>query len=209
MMFYFKYSSLLAVLSLLFSYTVNAAVVSLFIPDTDPAAITADILGTDAEGRTTWRLAPGQPSGTLRPPPTPVTATMVAGPKDVHVVEYVPDFGATFYDDCVITEGTAAICTVVLSSAGGVQTAGVHTESIGALEVQIATPPATAATGTMTGVSAPGTQTASGSAGTSASPGALQTGSSGNGAAGRVESRPSMLAVGAGAVVFAVSLFWC
>ena len=44
---------------------VNAAVVTLYVPDTPPVAMSADVLGTDGAGRTTWRLSPGQPSGTL------------------------------------------------------------------------------------------------------------------------------------------------
>ena len=44
---------------------VNAAVVTIYVPDTSPVAMSADVLGTDGAGRTTWRLSPGQPSGTL------------------------------------------------------------------------------------------------------------------------------------------------
>ena len=43
----------------------HADVVTLYLPDTSPAAFSADVLGTDGAGRTTWRLSPGQPSGTL------------------------------------------------------------------------------------------------------------------------------------------------
>ncbi len=43
---------------------VNADIVSLFVPDTPGLAVSADILGVDGS-QTTWRLSPGQPSGTL------------------------------------------------------------------------------------------------------------------------------------------------
>lgn len=43
---------------------VSGAVVSLLVPLANPdEAITAQFLGTDAEGHTTWSLGPGAPSG--------------------------------------------------------------------------------------------------------------------------------------------------
>lgn len=38
---------------------------SLYIPGAKPDAISADVLGTDDSGHTTWRLQPGVPSGTF------------------------------------------------------------------------------------------------------------------------------------------------
>ncbi|KAI0744776.1 hypothetical protein C8Q76DRAFT_12601 [Earliella scabrosa] len=126
-------------------YAANAAVVPLFIPDSRPVAVSADFLGTDAEGHTTWRLAPGEASGTLSPASMP-TATIVTGPKDIHLVEDVPELGATLLDDCVIADsdsegGGVAVCTVRLSSAGGVETVGVRTQSVRPFEVQVASVP--------------------------------------------------------------------
>lgn len=48
---------------------VDAAIVSLFIPQADGLAFSAEPVGTDAQGHTTWILGPGVVSGTLTPPP--------------------------------------------------------------------------------------------------------------------------------------------
>ena len=152
----------------------NAAAVSLFIPGVPEQAITADVLGTDSEGRTTWRLAQGTPSGTLSPAGpaftgecsrsmyqeaayllapvlTPaVTATMVAGPKDVHFVE--PDdlgLNVTINEDCGIDDdGKVAVCTV---SASGASKVGTFTTSVVPFEVQVGATTVPAATTTSAG----------------------------------------------------------
>ena len=48
---------------------VDAAVVSLFLPQADGLALSAEPVGTDALGHTTWIVGPGVVSGTLTPPP--------------------------------------------------------------------------------------------------------------------------------------------
>lgn len=42
-----------------------AAQTSLYIPGFDPQPVSANVLGVGSDGRTTWQIQPGQPSGTL------------------------------------------------------------------------------------------------------------------------------------------------
>ncbi|RDX43654.1 hypothetical protein OH76DRAFT_1185810 [Lentinus brumalis] len=120
--------SLVACLSLpllLAPYVVNADIVSLYIPDTPGLAMSADILGVDGS-QTTWRLSPGQPSGTLSITDFPV-ATMVEGPDSVHFVE--DGDGIHAQADCGIKNGVA-VCTAVLSGSAVVATLPVTTETV-------------------------------------------------------------------------------
>ena len=51
----------------------DAAIVSLYIPGADPSLhipYTADNIGTDGQGHTSWRLASGIPSGIYTATPT-------------------------------------------------------------------------------------------------------------------------------------------
>ncbi|KAI0696405.1 hypothetical protein C8T65DRAFT_36521 [Cerioporus squamosus] len=129
--------SLVACLSwplLLALYVVNADVVSLYIPDTPVIAISADVLGTDGS-QTTWRISPGQPSGTLSVIPFPAI-TLVEGPDAAHVIE--EQEGIPGQIDCGIKDGVA-ICTALLSASGTVTTLAVTTETVSdkAFEVQV------------------------------------------------------------------------
>ncbi|RPD60820.1 hypothetical protein L226DRAFT_611376 [Lentinus tigrinus ALCF2SS1-7] len=110
---------------LLAPYAVYADIVTLYIPEASPVAISADVLGTDGAGRTTWRISPGQPSGTLPVVDFPA-ATIVEGPNDFHAVEEVD--GITGIEDCTIKDGVA-VCTGVLS-ASGTAVAAVATETV-------------------------------------------------------------------------------
>ena len=117
--------------------------------------MSADILGTDDAGRTTWRLSPGQPSGTLSVVDFPVgkhslrtntlsrltiinlfgTATLVEGPNDVHSFQDKGDFVVS--DDCTIKDGVAA-CSALVSSSAGIETIlSTETVSAKAFEVQV------------------------------------------------------------------------
>ncbi|RDX43642.1 hypothetical protein OH76DRAFT_1487677 [Lentinus brumalis] len=115
----------LAVPLLLAPYVVKADVVSLYLPDTEPVAMSADILGVDGS-HTTWRLSPGQASGTLSSADFPA-ATLVEGPDFVHVVEDVE--GARAQADCGIKDGVA-VCTPVLSVSGTATTLPLYTETV-------------------------------------------------------------------------------
>ncbi|KAI0695284.1 hypothetical protein C8T65DRAFT_47576 [Cerioporus squamosus] len=128
-------------------HAANAAVVSLFIPDAQPSEVTAEFLGTDSAGHTTWAIGNGQPSDTITAAPI---ATMVAGPTDLHLVEDVSALGGILHDDCGIKDGVA-VCTIVLSSSASVRTVGIKTESASAFAVPVgatAPPAAPSASGT-------------------------------------------------------------
>ncbi|KAI0696406.1 hypothetical protein C8T65DRAFT_698428 [Cerioporus squamosus] len=110
---------------LLAPYVVNADVVSLYIPDTPGVAISADVLGTDGS-QTTWRISPGQPSGTLSGLPFPV-ATLAEGPDSVHAIE--DEDGVHGQVDCGIKDGMAD-CTAVISASGTATTFALSTETV-------------------------------------------------------------------------------
>ncbi|RDX43656.1 hypothetical protein OH76DRAFT_1185839 [Lentinus brumalis] len=163
--------------TLLVPYAANAAVVSLFIPDAQPGHVTANFLGTDSAGHTTWAIGNGQPSDSVTA--TPI-ATMVAGPSDLHLVEDVQSaIGGILHDDCGIKDGVA-VCTIVLSGSASVRTVGIKTESASAFEVPVgATAPPAAPSASPTGAQAPGAS-ATGTAATTSDT-ASPTGGSGAG----------------------------
>jgi hypothetical protein len=55
---------------------------SLFIPGFDPQPLSADILGVDAQGRTTWAVHAGSPTDTFNDSPFPGTGTWSNHQKD-------------------------------------------------------------------------------------------------------------------------------
>ncbi|KAI0632826.1 hypothetical protein C8Q77DRAFT_848840 [Trametes polyzona] len=123
---------------------VIALVTTLYIPLVDPQPITADIEGVDASGHTTWRLGPGVPSGTLTQDagsPFP-SATLVAGPTDVHFVAVDPTEGASAQVDCGLgrtADTPLALCTLVDSdpAIGGVVTRTIVDQDVGGFAVQV------------------------------------------------------------------------
>jgi len=71
-------------LTCLVLFTASAlAQTSLYIPGFDPQPISADILGVDSQGRTSWALHPGTQTDTAEDPGFVGTATLVEGPTDV------------------------------------------------------------------------------------------------------------------------------
>lgn len=52
---------------------VVVAETSLYIPGFDEEPVSVTALGVDSEGRTTWELVPGKPTGTVSPIDFPVT----------------------------------------------------------------------------------------------------------------------------------------
>ncbi|KAI1794725.1 hypothetical protein LXA43DRAFT_996324 [Ganoderma leucocontextum] len=147
-----------------------AAQTTLYIPGFDPQAITADNIGTDGSGHTTWRLGPGVTSGTYEDPPGIVhSATLVAGATDAHLVYDDPTLSLSLSEDCAVNSGLA-VCTVVASAEGSLQS-GVVTETATGFVVQ-----GNAASPTASGTGA--ASTSSPTAGSSATSGAAATGSS-------------------------------
>ncbi|KAF9469414.1 hypothetical protein BDZ94DRAFT_1303886 [Collybia nuda] len=110
---------------------------SLYIPGFDPQPISADILGVDAQGRTTWALHQGARTGTFDDSGFIGTATLVEGPNDVSFTFAAPEF--TMGIGCSLS-GDVAVC-----STGTGAEAAVATETISRILVQAGTTAAAAA----------------------------------------------------------------
>ncbi|KAI0830106.1 hypothetical protein BC628DRAFT_1313834 [Trametes gibbosa] len=116
---------------------VDAVATTIYIPLLDPQPITADLEGVDSSGHTTWRIGPGVPSGTLTEDSGLFTsATLVAGPTDMHLVENDPALSFAITADCGV-DGGVAVCTVAASGNGVVSTT-VQTETAVGFDVQVA-----------------------------------------------------------------------
>ncbi|PIL26067.1 hypothetical protein GSI_11821 [Ganoderma sinense ZZ0214-1] len=123
-------------------------IVSLYIPNNvagDGLPLTADPIGTDNTGHTTWRLGVGASSGTytdLQFAQTSVVATLVEGPTDVQVFANVG--GATSaHESCAIAtptaSGAAPIASCVLEIADGSTTGTIAgTETATPMPIQVA-----------------------------------------------------------------------
>ncbi|RDB22195.1 hypothetical protein Hypma_010690 [Hypsizygus marmoreus] len=106
---------------------------SLYIPGFDPQPISADNLGVDAQGRTTWALHQGALTGTFDDSGFVGTATLVEGPNDVSFT-YVPPGGEfTVGRECSLS-GVLAICSATISGE-----AITETETASLIEVQAGT----------------------------------------------------------------------
>ncbi|KAH9916262.1 uncharacterized protein BXZ73DRAFT_81129 [Epithele typhae] len=111
----------------------DAAIVSLFIPDVDPASepipISGSVLGVDSLGRTTWRLqASPTPSGKYTAAVASTNTapvTLVEGPNEAHIMAE----DGLITDDCVIKDGKVE-CTLIVSASGSVSTFGVSTQTL-------------------------------------------------------------------------------
>jgi len=97
---------------------------SLFIPGFDPQPLSADILGVDAQGRTTWAVHAGSPTDTFNDSPFPGTATLVEGPSDASLTfaapggEFTMDVGCTISDSIAVcsapSDGSFAVDTITV-----------------------------------------------------------------------------------------------
>ena len=103
---------------------------SLFIPGFDSQPLSVGDLGTDGQGRTTWEIVPGTPTGTFSEPAfigtgappffcfppvvaqclTHEPATLVEGPNDAHLVYNNAELSITMDVQCGISGGNA-VCT--------------------------------------------------------------------------------------------------
>jgi len=61
-----------------FVWTVVVADTSLYIPGFHEQPVSVTALGVDSNGRTTWQIQPGKPTGTIPPAPFPITGKFVA-----------------------------------------------------------------------------------------------------------------------------------
>ncbi|KAI0636581.1 hypothetical protein C8Q77DRAFT_511662 [Trametes polyzona] len=132
---------------------------SLYIPGFDPQAITADVEGVDAQGRTTYRIGPGVTSGAFEDPAGIVgSATLVADATEAHIVYANSALSISLSEDCTIAN-SVAVCSVVASAEGVVQTA-VATETAKPFAVQGGTDAALPSKGAESGSSSASTPTA-------------------------------------------------
>ncbi|KAH9900954.1 hypothetical protein C8Q73DRAFT_786370 [Cubamyces lactineus] len=175
-------ASMLALLATL-PASIVLAQTSLYIPGFDPQAITADVEGVDAQGRTTWRIGPGVTSGTYEDPAGIIgSATLVADATEAHLIWENSQVSMTLSEDCAIANGLA-VCGVVADVDGTAQSM-TATETVSAFEVQGATGAAPTNTAASAGSSDAGSQTGSDSgssaptAGSGVSTGPSQTGTS-------------------------------
>ncbi|KAH9852726.1 hypothetical protein C2E23DRAFT_825044 [Lenzites betulinus] len=188
-----------------------AAQTSLYIPGFDPQAVTADIEGVDAQGRTTWRLGPGVTSGAFDEPGGLIgSATLVADATEAHLVYANTDVPVSLSEDCVIANGLAT-CSGV-ASAAGTEESIVVTETASPFEVQGAAASASASGSgsqpTASGASATsgsGSSTPTAGSGLSSGPSATASGSDtsaspsatgSNNGVGRMESSRAVVSLG-------------
>lgn len=109
-----------------FARTVVVADTSLYIPGFNEQPVSVTNIGVDPNGRTTWRLVPGKPTGGVEPIPYSVTgklapstlssltlttrslfcaATMIQGPSDAVVHASFPEIEVSL--SCALISGTA------------------------------------------------------------------------------------------------------
>jgi len=135
------FTYLLVLTFLLFTRRVLADV-SLYIPGTTEQPIKAEPLGTGPNGVTTWKLSPGEPTGTWTESGDPLTATLVSGPSNA-VLQYTDDPISVTYS-CAINGGNAN-CNAVLVDPTGTYSTSIQ-ETASPFRVQVvanptATPP--------------------------------------------------------------------
>ncbi|KAH8106948.1 hypothetical protein BXZ70DRAFT_915767 [Cristinia sonorae] len=113
---------------------------SLYIPGFDPQPVTADVLGVGSDGRTTWKIAPGQSSGGLDDNGFVGTATLIEGSSDVQL--FLSNSFNYLSESCAINNGVAD-CTFVAGSEGST-VSGADQEAVTPFAVQVGTslPPA-------------------------------------------------------------------
>ncbi|KAJ7766689.1 hypothetical protein B0H16DRAFT_1522228 [Mycena metata] len=112
---------------------------SVIVPFADPQPISADILGVDGQGRTTWQLHQGAFTGTWTDPQGsfPGTATLVEGADYASYTYSVSDpEGFVLGGECSIGAGVA-VCVAAESGQDGAATA-TETDSVTAFGLQIA-----------------------------------------------------------------------
>ncbi|KAJ7685660.1 hypothetical protein DFH06DRAFT_1159083 [Mycena polygramma] len=110
------------------SYVAADSETSVIVPFADPQPISADILGVDAQGRTTWQLHQGAFTGTWTDPQGsfPGTATLVEGADYASYTYSVAAPEGTFVlgGVCSLNAGVQICVDVVdASDAGGLVTA--------------------------------------------------------------------------------------
>jgi len=98
---------------LLLFHTHVSGETTLYIPGADEQPMSVQQLGTDGNGRTSWLIHPGTPTGTFTDPSVQFTATLVEGPSDAVLQGSLPG-GPAFSYSCAIA-GSQANCQLVAS----------------------------------------------------------------------------------------------
>lgn len=121
---------------------------SLYVPGFDPQPLSVNELGAGSDGRTTWEILPGTPTGTFEEADFIGTgtlmasryltncidilpATLIEGPSDAVIAYAVPAYTMTIAESCGIANGVA-VCT---AAQNGVTTV-TETENASAFAVQ-------------------------------------------------------------------------
>jgi len=86
---------------------------TLYIPGADEQPLSVQQLGIDGNGRTSWVIGPGTPTGTFTDPNVQFTATLVEGPSDAILRGSIPG-GPAFSYSCAIA-GSQASCQLIAS----------------------------------------------------------------------------------------------
>ncbi|KAG6843809.1 hypothetical protein H0H93_016956 [Arthromyces matolae] len=136
---------------------------SLYIPGFDPQPISADILGVDGQGRTTWAVHQGALTGTFDEVNFPGTATLVEGGNDAYLTYANSEF--TMGMDCNLSGGIA-ICSATVSGEPVTETDTIAYITVQGGTTYTGAPAETSAPAASTGVSSASTpvSTPSGSA---------------------------------------------
>ncbi|TCD64257.1 hypothetical protein EIP91_004326 [Steccherinum ochraceum] len=200
---------LLGLLSICVAFQRVTSQASLYIPSFDPQPVSAEAIGVDASGHTTWLIAPGQPSGSLTDEADFIgTATMVAGPNDAEIVlsndfEYVSE-------SCTISNSLAN-CVVVATAQGIISTTTLQ-ETASPFPVQVGSSASQPTAGSgpsspaSSPTSSPSDSSQSGNIPSSTSGGSTPTNTSQPSGATRVFSTPLLLVEGAIGLIAFVSL---
>ncbi|KAI0797457.1 hypothetical protein C8Q75DRAFT_801407 [Abortiporus biennis] len=151
---------------------------SLFIPGMDPQPVAGQVAGVGTDGRTTWLISPGVPSGTLSDNGFSGVATLIVGPSDAELILSEPVAGGALFGDekCVLKGDGSADCTAIVSDPNAGLSTIFETESVIFIPIQGAT--AAPSTPTSSPTSAPGTSPSAGSS--SGTSGTAKPGSSSN-----------------------------
>ncbi|KAF9479268.1 hypothetical protein BDN70DRAFT_784243, partial [Pholiota conissans] len=99
------------------------AVTSLYIPGFDPQPVSADVIGVDGAGRTTWAIHRGSATGTDTGLDNFLgTATLVEGAQDASLTYANADAQFTIGMQCTFSESTLAVCTIEAQGSTATQT---------------------------------------------------------------------------------------
>lgn len=109
---------------------------SLYLPGFDDQPLSASVLGTDSNGRTTWEIVQGTPTASGQEESFPATATLIEGPNDAVISYSAGDVQAL--ESCALSNGVAN-CNIVANQDGEPFTAE-GTETVSYMVVGFAAP---------------------------------------------------------------------